>query len=218
MMGMRSSKSTNHARLTPTAVSMPIAVTAPPKYVASCFSMRLTPQATTSMAVVRTPSQKTGSRRPSRQRIVSKLNEEKTNAPNSPKAYISPSNFISPRLNNMTSTGILVAIATAMCGVLNVPLRTAMIFGKKPPFTRARKTWYVPMIAVFEANRSKLEAVRTTASLMPKPPTIRPSSEMNRSLSVALSCSGNRPMDNAVKTGEVTIMVTITAAMARRVI
>src|SRR6266542_3927683 len=68
--------------------------------------MRLTPQATTTMAVVRTPSQKTGSRRPSRQRIVSKLNEEKTNAPNSPKAYISPSNFISPRLNNITSTGM----------------------------------------------------------------------------------------------------------------
>jgi len=98
------------------------------------------PQAIMTIAVVKTPSQKPKSRRPSRQRIASKLREENTKAPNKPNAYMSPSTFISPRLKKMTKTGIIVAMTTAMCGVLNVPLRTATIFGRNPPFTSARKT------------------------------------------------------------------------------
>ena len=41
---------------------------------------------------------------------------------------------------------------------------------------------------------------------------------MNLSLSVALKCSGKRPIDKAVSTGEVMTMVTITAPMAHRVV
>ncbi len=74
------------------------------------------------------------------------------------------------------------------------------------------------MIAVLEANSSKLEAVKTTASLRPRPPTIMPNCDMNLSLSVALKCSGKRPMDRAVRTGAVMTMVTITAVMAQRVV
>ena len=74
------------------------------------------------------------------------------------------------------------------------------------------------MIAVLEANNSKLDAVRTTASLIPRPPTNMPSSEMKRSLSAAFSCSGSKPIDSAVKIGEVMTMVMMTATMARRVV
>jgi len=74
------------------------------------------------------------------------------------------------------------------------------------------------MIAVLEANKSRLDAVSTTASFKPRPPTRMPSSEIKRSLSVALIWSGNKPIDSAVNIGAVTTIVTITVNMARRVV
>ena len=46
----------------------------------------------------------------------------------------------------------------------------------------------------------------------------QPELEMKLSLSVALICSGSRPIDSAVRTGEVTTMVSITASIAQRVV
>ena len=118
-----------------------MAVTVPPKRVASSFSTRLIPQATITIAVVKRPSQNPKSRRPSRQRMRSRLSDEKTKAPRRPKAYMSPNSAIWPRVIRITRIGTEVAMAMATKGVLKIALRSAMIWGRKPRFASARKTW-----------------------------------------------------------------------------
>src|SRR6185369_7064130 len=71
------------------------------------------------------------------------------------------------------------------------------------------------MIAVLAANISSTEAVQTTATLTGSPPHSAPSSEMNRSCSVALIASGSSAIENSVSNGEVITIVMITSHMPR---
>ena len=74
------------------------------------------------------------------------------------------------------------------------------------------------MIPVFDANRSKTDAVLTTASLTGTPPHIAPSSEMKRSVSCSLRVSGRRATENNARKGEVINTVIITKNMPLRAV
>ena len=74
------------------------------------------------------------------------------------------------------------------------------------------------MIAVLAAKSSNVEALMTTASLRPSPPETMATSEMKRSLWVALNSADNRWIDNRVNNGEVNSVVTITANIAQRAV
>ena len=73
-------------------------------------------------------------------------------------------------------------------------------------------------MAVLAANKSKEEAVTTTANFSGTPPEMAASSEMNRSLCVALTSEGRRVMERVVRIGEVKTIVPTMAAMANRVV
>src|SRR5919112_794643 len=70
------------------------------------------------------------------------------------------------------------------------------------------------MIAVLAANNSKVDALSTTATLRPKPPDTKATSEINRSLWVALISAGSKLIDSSVSRGEVITVVVITPIMA----
>src|SRR4030095_9429799 len=74
------------------------------------------------------------------------------------------------------------------------------------------------IIAVLAANRSSAEALTTTASFKPSPPEIMAMSDMNRSLWVALVWASSILIDSTDSSGDVTIVVTMTAAIAHLVV
>src|SRR4030095_15247375 len=59
------------------------------------------------------------------------------------------------------------------------------------------------MMPVLAANKSKTEAVPTTANSTGRPPHIAPSLEMNRSVSCNLIGSGNKAIEKRDSNGEV---------------
>src|SRR3990170_5607997 len=70
------------------------------------------------------------------------------------------------------------------------------------------------MMAVLAANNSKVDALKTTARLRPKPPETKATSEMNRSLWVALISAGSKLIDKSVSGGEVITVVMMTPTIA----
>src|SRR5919109_1947762 len=73
-------------------------------------------------------------------------------------------------------------------------------------------------MAVLAANKSSVEALKTTANFRPKPPEIMASSDMNRSLCVPLMSDESRLIDRCDNSGDVMTMVAITASIAHRVV
>jgi hypothetical protein len=118
-----------------------------------------------------------------------------------------------PSASSTTATGMSVDSAMPKVGVPNQRLRAPTAVGMNPCSDSARNTWYEPMMAVFAANSSRLEAVSTTDSFNHPPPNWPPSSEMKRSEFWSLTASGTRLMASKVSTGEVAIIVATTRRM-----
>ena len=116
-------------------------MTEPPNSVAFVFSIRFTPQATTTSADVNSPTQNAGPRWRSWARSRSMPIDVSVNAPSRPNEYMSPSSAIWPRVASTTTAGTSTEIAIARWGVPKRWLRSASHCGRNPSRTSARNTW-----------------------------------------------------------------------------